>query len=114
MRCTQTYGLNNRALKFLDENAKRTLVKICESCGHKEGGNIVKQKSGKTCGMCDEVFLMEYELKDGRIVEEYVQDSLWSSGPMEFYALRYKDTAKIIKESLWTSQEENAVYYEIS
>ena len=49
--------------------------------------------------------LREYTIGDGREIEEFAQDEIWSIAPVIFIALRFKDTKTVIPESLWTEDE---------
>lgn len=48
--------------------------------------------------------LERYTFSDGTVLESYVQECPWSSGPMTFMALRTPD-GKPVPESLWTEEE---------
>lgn len=49
--------------------------------------------------------LHRYTMPGGRVLEEYVQESPWSSGPVYHIALRDVKTGKPVPESLWTQKE---------
>jgi hypothetical protein len=51
-----------------------------------------------------EVYLDDYIFPDGKTYHEYVQNTIWSSGPVIFTAFK-EDDGSIIEESLWTEQE---------
>lgn len=49
--------------------------------------------------------LHRYSMPDGRVYEEYVQCSPWSSGPVYHLALKDAKTGRPVTESLWTQDE---------
>jgi len=58
-------------------------------------------------GMFDEDVhtLKQYKLSNGNgFVEEYVQSSEWNSGPVILLALRFSDSKKPVKASLWETE----------
>ena len=59
-------------------------------------------------GMFDEEvhILQRYYLKTGKYVDEYVQATVWSSGPVIFLALQDHNGIPI-KESLWSDEDIN-------
>ena len=83
MRCSQPQGLPSEAIAFLEEKAIR--INLCLHCGRDDG--YMKKEIGVT-GMFDDVFLYEYNLKNGDIAVEYVQQEIWSSGPMIWFGLK--------------------------
>ncbi len=82
MRMTQPMGLVPKAQAFLKEHA--VLENHCEHCDRNSG--YVGKEIGRT-GMFDDLQLFEYALKDGRVAKEFVQATVWSSGPMIWVAL---------------------------
>jgi len=48
--------------------------------------------------------LHEYKVIDGRVFYSYVQEEIWSSGPVIFLALM-DENKNPIPESLWTEEE---------
>lgn len=49
--------------------------------------------------------LHRYTMPGGQVLEEYVQASPWSSGPVYHIALRDVKTGKPVPESLWTQKD---------
>lgn len=94
MRCSQPMGLTAEAEKFLKENA----VKLNE-CPHCHRCDGYKREVIDTCGMCGDVDLHRYTLLDGSTAYEFVQHCVWSSGPMEWFGLRTKNT-----QFLWSEE----------
>lgn len=86
MRCSQPQGLPTEANRFLKNNARR--VNECRHC-YKHNGyhrEIIGQY-----GMYNEFNLYRYSLLDGTTAEEYVQKEIWSSGPIIWMALKWKN-----------------------
>lgn len=55
---------------------------------------------------CDKVAdLKRYTLSNGKVYEEYVQETPWCGGPMYHLALRDVKTGKPVPQSLWTGEE---------
>lgn len=54
--------------------------------------------------------LHRYHLPDGSVLEEYVQDEVWDSGPIYYIALQYQDSQTPVPQSLWSERDmyENA------
>lgn len=128
MRTTQFIGLSENAYNWLKSNvyiksvreiAKEEYLKTLSCDWHtwKKAFDVaasifgyvpdipfVVDTTNTVEGMFGETvhYLREYVLIDGRIVEEYVQAEPWSSGPVIFLSLRYKDTKEIISEAMWT------------
>lgn len=107
-------GLHNKALSFLNENAVRTEVKICPTCGNTEGGEVIRDQYDSfvsdvfASDMFDEDNwckspLWEYTLKDGRKVCEVVQAEPWNSGPTTYLCLQDSKTGKRLFE--WSDEE---------
>lgn len=104
MRCTQIYGLTEEARRFLDENCKKETNEKCPNCGH-----IISEKLASQCykdvsntGMFEDgPFLMKYFLKDGKVANEIIQATPWSSGPCIFMCLEIEG-----KKMFEWSQEE--------
>jgi len=86
MRCSQPQGLPSEAIAFLEENAIR--IDLCPHCGRDDG--YMKKHIG-SIGMFDDVPMYEYNLKNGDIAVEYVQEEIWSSGPMIWLGLKVGD-----------------------
>jgi len=96
IRTDQPQGLSPEAELFLQENAKKSELKICSECKHQTGGELVKKKYDRYVGMFADMDggeegtypLYRYELKDGGEAMEYEQCAPWSSGPVIFLGLR--------------------------
>ena len=87
MRCSQPQGLPAHAEEFLRDNAVR--VNECQHCQRHDG--YQREVIGKY-GMFDELDLYRYTLLDGSTADEFVQEEMWSSGPMIWLALKWKNT----------------------
>jgi len=89
MRMTQFHGLTQEAEKFLEENCRTVSDAHCPNCLHVLSMKRVSKQIGSVSGMdySEQYPLLQYELKDRRIVREEVQAIPWSSGPMIFYRL---------------------------
>lgn len=90
MRCTQIFGLSSEARKFIEENVKERDCNFCKHCGKPNGTEHDSKiyESAAHVGMFDDgPDLYEYQLKDGRVAREKVQDAPWSSGPCIFLCL---------------------------
>ncbi len=106
-RSTQFIGLSKIAINYLNKNALREEIKVCKECGTECGGDFVYSKGEEVLGMFEEPVhkLTTYKHKNGKEIEEYIQAEPWSSGPMIFLALRYKENKNPIKSSLWSEEE---------
>ena len=110
MRMTQISGLSVQANAYLEVNAVHDHFEL------RKNGEVVNKydlpksmESGNTYnGMFDEEEypLMEYEMKDGSSVYEFVQATPWSSGPVIFLALEDVDDNPI-DGTLWDEKEIN-------
>jgi len=96
MRCSQPLGLPSSADAFLAANVKQR--NPCSHCGRHDG--YASKQIGEY-GMFDELPLFEYELKDGRTAQEWIQYEFWSSGPMTWLELRVSDGTAF----RWTKEE---------
>jgi hypothetical protein len=96
IRCTQDFGLSKAAREFLDTHA--ILVNHCSHCGRFDG---YKHDEGEPYGMFDELRLKLYHLSDGKVAKEYIQESIWDSGPMIFLGLIVSDGTMIS----WSEEE---------
>lgn len=85
IRCSQPQGLPPEAIEFLKQNAVR--LNPCTHCLRDDG---YKKEIIDTCGMFDDVDLYCYTLSDGDTAIEFVQQEIWSSGPMIWFGLRCK------------------------
>jgi hypothetical protein len=83
-------GLPDEAVTFLAANAVR--ANPCSHCDRDDGP--VSKVVGHV-GMFDDLALREYELTDGRTAKEFVQEEIWSSGPMIWVALELSDGTRI-------------------
>lgn len=124
MRCTQYVGLSAQAHNLLDTLGSSHVYTDYVRREHSDGrvenleprkvweSNYKPQDSDRICGMFDDVTLIDYHLKDGRVWEEREQETYWSSGPMIYTALWDREKNTWIKESLWTAQQlaEDGVY----
>lgn len=114
IRMTQFIGLNQRAKDWLRDNVEliKSNVVICPHCGREISHEMVENKvvDGRSClGMfCEEISLLTYILKNGRLACEVVQAEPWSSGPMIFTHL-YIDGEEGLAEKefvgSWTGTE---------
>lgn len=118
-RNTQFMGLNRRAINWLNKYCgpvKYTQESIKTFADGRviktitTGEKVIGENSGKTVeDMVGETIyhLQVYEVKSerGGFVEEYVQCEPWSGGPMIYLALRFADSKKPIRVSLWSSTE---------
>jgi len=100
MRCSQPQGLPVEALEFLDKNAVK--LNQCLHCYRHDG---YKKKIIGHYGMFDELPLHRYTLLNGETIEEYVQETMWSSGPIIWLALKWKDGATF----MWAERIINAM-----
>lgn len=121
-RMTQHMGLNLHAenlVREYEEEAKeqRSVHYITLPDGTKAKQTLTpvqfwpkKEPSGKVYyGMADEEFVLnKYTTHEGKVYEEYVQASPWSSGPCIFLALK-DENGTAVKETLWTYEEINSV-----
>ena len=96
MRCSQPYGLPKEAEQYLKEYAVK--FNYCEHCARHDGYKT--EKTDKYYGMYDEFPLKKYKLKNGEFAEEFVQYSIWSSGPMEWLGLKTPEG-----DITWNQQE---------
>ena len=86
MRLSQPQGLPIKAMDFLGKNAVK--VNQCPHCHRHDVG--YQRKVIGMYGMYDEIELYQYTLKDGSIAYEYIQDTVWISGPIIWLALKWK------------------------
>lgn len=119
MRTTQYIGFNVRANLWLKANVGQRVeytdvIHRTFPDGHTEilpptpiTSWDQKPTGENVLGMFEEEIIpvMEYRLKDGRIVVEFEQASPWSSGPCIFMALKWADTGEFIEETLWAEDE---------
>lgn len=95
MRCSQPHGLPGKAEEFLAQKAFR--MNCCPICKRDDG---YKKEAIGTYGMSDEITLYRYFLVDGSTADEYVQHTVWSSGPMIWLGLAWMGVA-----FEWTEKE---------
>lgn len=114
MRCDSYYGLSKRGRKIIH----RTTPGVLEGTVTYPGGrqvafrqegipSVVKiEVIGTIAGMYkDEVWeLHRYTLRNGQVLEEFVQENILCGGPNYFIALRYKN-GRVLKSSLWSKKE---------
>lgn len=87
IRMDQFMGITGEARKFLEENAVRSVVNICNHC-HRADMEIIGKKYSATHGMYDNEYdLNTYDLLNGDTAIEVLQCSPWSSGPVIFLML---------------------------
>lgn len=107
MRQTQVIGLSDSGKEYVCSFADHDLfIKIRNNKIIEEKEIISSEESNRHVindDYCD-IPLKKYLLKDGSWIYEYVQDIVWSSGPMYFLALETEDLS-VIKTSLWTKEE---------
>jgi len=122
MRCDQMVGLTPAAEHFLfGELPSNPRKKIVETFLDEKGKRTVEKYLAADDsvlltvtdtdrwidGMYDFPFyqLRRYEFPDGKVWEESVQCSPWSSGPMHFLNLvNVKDDGRVIPESVWPEE----------
>jgi len=117
MRCDQYIGLNDRGHKLVAGESVQVATDYVTR--HYHDGRVVElppqpvkeytvkkdERGVEFYGMFDDPYpLYEYTMSDGRVLKEYLQDEIWSSGPMFFIAL-LDENDNIISESLWTEEE---------
>ena len=117
MRFDQYRGLNEWARKTVmkRERAKVTGVMEFEDGRKKRFTRWAmipvarKKVIGNLAGYYKPVVaqLHRYTLSDGRVLDEYVQATIHSSGPVYHIALKDARTGEPIPESLWTDEEFN-------
>lgn len=92
MRCTQLIGLTKKALEFLRDNEKIVKIKCsCPHCTteHLESTICEDHEDASSYGMFDDgPMLNKYQLKDDSWAYEYVQEVIWSSGPMIYLSIQ--------------------------
>lgn len=86
-RSSQPRGLSDGAEEFLRTNAVK--VNVCRHCHRNDG---YKREVIGTYGMFDELELYRYTLLDGSTADECVQYTIWSSGPIIWLGLTWKNT----------------------
>lgn len=95
MRYDQPQGLPLAAKAFLDEFEK---LEYCEKCGRPEPRQL--EVIGKCKGFDDHP-LHRHQLKIDGTADEFLQATLWSSGPMFFLGLQVSDGQRFV----WTEEE---------
>lgn len=120
MREDQYMGLHKNAFRFLEQYANRLEVTTHKTV-HNPRTNISYEETHKSYeyenngnskfkyfSMFDfdepTGTMSSYVLKDGRMVHEILQNTVWSSGPMFYTALAWEN-GEYIKESLWPQEE---------
>ncbi len=105
-RSASMYGLTEEAQKFLEENEKRNEKETCETCGHTEGGDIIRKIYNKAHYVYEDFDLHEFAYKEPnkptRFLREVVQEDVWSGGPCIFLCLRDADGNRTFE---WTDDE---------
>ena len=124
MRCTQIFGLSQKAKNFLNKHAERIPLETCPTCRsqkisrgflvamklegvHLVGNDYIQEvydrETGVNAGMFEDgPELLRYKLKTGKWVKEIVQASPWSSGPCIFLCLEDEDGHRIGE---WSKKE---------
>ena len=108
MRCTQIFGLSEKAQVFLKEN-QQSDSKPCPMCHEGQVTLPVEEiyASAKEKGMFnDGPELNKFLLKDGRWVYEVIQAVPWSSGPCIFTTLSTSESLEDALADLSWSQKE--------
>jgi len=107
MRCYQEIGLTPEAHEWIDKNANQVPCQQCPKCGE-----VITWKYDYRVYETQEMFyndgpaLKEFKLKDGRIAQEVVQCSPWSSGPMAFFCLEVENPDGTRERMFeWTDEE---------
>ena len=103
MRCTQYYGLHDKAIEYLNKFSVHYTDYICrvfdggavDRLTVKGSESLVKSEPYANVGMFGEQSLYKYTLPDGTVLYEVVQKEEWSSGPMIWTTLSTKDTPYI-------------------
>ena len=117
-RFDQYIGLNDWATKTVGKHEK---VRIRGTMEFKDGRRrrftywtkVAAVKSTRVIGKIEGAWnphvadLREYTMPYGRVLQEYVQETPWSSGPCYHVALKDARTGKPVPESLWTEEELN-------
>lgn len=115
-RSDQYIGLNQRASEIVKGEPVLAYVEEVQRTfpdGHFERFDatpiyemsVKREHHGSFDGAFGNSFeLKEYIFPDGRVYAEYIQETIWSSGPMYFLALQ-DESENPIKESLWTEEE---------
>lgn len=107
MRMTQFVGLNGKAQSFLSENAEHDFFELTKNLEKVETWSKPKEVEGKfkTVGMFDEeIQLKSFVLKNGQIVHEQVQTTIWSSGPM-LYTYLVDNNDQVVEGTSWNEEE---------
>lgn len=117
MRCDQFVGLNSWASRLVSKKQKvhEIGVRIMPNGKRKRFNRWFRiplarrVQIGLVPGAFDEYAgsLSRYVFPDGRVYEEFVQATPWSSGPCYFIALKDRE-GNPIPESLWTDKEIDA------
>ncbi len=90
MRCTQIMGLKQEANEFIEQFCKKIPDLTCPYCSttitEKKACRIYDTRNEN--GMFEDgPSLIEYDLIDGRVIREVIQETVWSSGPCIFLCL---------------------------
>lgn len=91
MRCSQNQWLTQTAIQYIIDNAEFKTIETINRWNKKNITEIPVSEVYDTTGMFDDVNLYKYKCKDGSWIEEFVQASPWSSGPVIFIALRHNN-----------------------
>ena len=83
-RSSQPMGLPKKAREFLATNAVK--LGYCEHC--KRDSGYEREEAERTGMFGDDVPVFRYKLTNGSFAEEFVQEEVWSSGPMMWFGLK--------------------------
>ncbi len=100
MRCTQLFGLTDEAMKFLREHCNRIPKHACPNCGTIISTEIESwgYEDASHLGMFDDgPWLLEYKMKDDKILKEVEQETIWSSGPCIFLCLEDEEGNRLFE-----------------
>lgn len=123
-RSTSFVGLKKQAYRWLKKYCTTQKIKVIttqidlgenddEIADSKTESVVIRRRliSNDTGKCVDGMFgekcheFQEYTTKAGAVVEEYVQEEQWASGPVIFLALRFKESKEPVKVSLWSEKE---------
>ncbi len=114
MRCDSYHGLSRRGRKIIH----RTTAGVIEgTVTYPDGRQVAFRQEGVPSVVKIEVIgtiqgnyvdkvweLHRYTLRNGQVLEEFVQENILCGGPNFYIALRYKN-GRVLKSSLWSKKE---------